>query len=574
MSRRALCLLHIYDLYQGGKDHMKKNVKFLGMAAAALLAVAPVATAGVANAATDNGLIVNAGGGVQATTPAGTHAADGSQAYPYSLNISRDVVNVSTSTPVSTYENASQLNLKLSTGSVVATSKVTVSDQPSAGNVPSSFVAGNTYYQQATITVNGLQAGKWYKIGTKVVQASPEGTIANIFVSAPLHAYDEAIQGQPYFKDMTAGGINLANGAFAYKAQSFTAGESVSQIEAAVRAAVVPMVNENGTNSQLNYNFGSIATQLANQGVTLTDNNTKVSANATSFYITVTTVNPKNNKTAVARVQFNKEANQNVYPAIYKANTLVKQGNSGAGIADVSAKKGSDYAKSLAKDPIKALGLKAYSIANNQTGVNNTTGQIDLKVLGNNIDANKVGVYPVTLRATNANGYTTELTFNVIINPVAGDNTRTATVQYKTGYGVNIWNVLSSTNVSFSGKRAMAGSTVTIYGEKTVNGVKYYQIGSKDSNEYIQAQYIDGTSSETTKPSTNKGEESVSGVLTVRYDGKGKVGLTNANGKYTGQYVSKNSRWKVFAKKTINGREFYRIGNQNQWIPADFSELD
>lgn len=68
-------------------------------------------------------------------------------------------------------------------------------------------------------------------------------------------------------------------------------------------------------------------------------------------------------------------------------------------------------------------------------------------------------------------------------------------------------------------------------------------------------------------------ETPVHGILTVKYNGRGKVNLLDNNGKYQMQYVSKNSRWKVFAKATINGRVMYRIGSQRQWIPAQYSNV-
>ncbi|GBG05276.1 SLAP domain-containing protein [Lactobacillus rodentium] len=541
---------------------MKKNVKYLGMAAAALLAVAPVATTGVANAATviTDG---NQASGNNNTTTAPRITLNGS-------------VNATVSTKPSelTTLSAVQRDLKvsgISGASVVGIGNTVVSNQQTGGVAVTSFQAGQTYWVQTSVAIAGLKANTKYSVNGHDYTSTARGVIENVPVSYSFVATDAAIQGQPYFVDYTtANHVNLANGAFAYKAQAFTPGESIADIQDTIAATVAPMVNENGNTRPLTINYGDITSQLANQGITVTDGHLPLSAS--SFYLTVSTTNPVNGKTATAKVQFNKADNYKNFPAIYQdgnKDNPIKQGNMGKGLGTIYLGVGSTGAKAFFSDPIGYLKLKAYTVNNTQSG------QIDLKVLSNNINPNKVGVYPITLRATNPNGYTTELTFNVIVNPVATDGSRVATVQYKAGYGVNVWNVVNSSNVSFSGKRVMAGQSVTIYGEKTVNGVKYYQI-TKNKNEYIQAQYVDGASADTTtKPSTdNKGEESVSGVLTVRYDGKGKVGLTNANGKYTGQYVSKNSRWKVFAKKTINGREFYRIGNQNQWIPADFSELD
>lgn len=48
-----------------------------------------------------------------------------------------------------------------------------------------------------------------------------------------------------------------------------------------------------------------------------------------------------------------------------------------------------------------------------------------------------------------------------------------------------------------------------------------------------------------------------------------KVALWNTKGEVTG-YISTNSAWKVFATRTINGLKMYRLGTQNQWVPAKY----
>lgn len=47
-----------------------------------------------------------------------------------------------------------------------------------------------------------------------------------------------------------------------------------------------------------------------------------------------------------------------------------------------------------------------------------------------------------------------------------------------------------------------------------------------------------------------------------------KVNMMDANGHFTNVYLNTNTSWKVFAKKTINGIECYRLGSQQQWVPA------
>lgn len=68
-------------------------------------------------------------------------------------------------------------------------------------------------------------------------------------------------------------------------------------------------------------------------------------------------------------------------------------------------------------------------------------------------------------------------------------------------------------------------------------------------------------------------ETPMNAVLTVRYAGRGRVRLLDENGNYQNQYVSRNSKWKVFGYREVGGRTLYRIGNDRQFIPAQFTNL-
>lgn len=78
------------------------------------------------------------------------------------------------------------------------------------------------------------------------------------------------------------------------------------------------------------------------------------------------------------------------------------------------------------------------------------------------------------------------------------------------------------------------------------------------------------------KPSDNKGDETpLDGTVyvpVINNDKNWKVALRDANGKTTGKYISTGTNWKVLAKKTIMGVTFYRLGTQDQWIPAQFAK--
>ncbi|MCH3905215.1 MAG: SEC10/PgrA surface exclusion domain-containing protein [Lactobacillus sp.] len=68
-------------------------------------------------------------------------------------------------------------------------------------------------------------------------------------------------------------------------------------------------------------------------------------------------------------------------------------------------------------------------------------------------------------------------------------------------------------------------------------------------------------------------ETPMSAVLSVRYNGRGRVRLLDQNGNYQDQYVSRNSKWKVFGYRQVNGQTLYRIGSEKQFIPAQFTNL-
>lgn len=51
-----------------------------------------------------------------------------------------------------------------------------------------------------------------------------------------------------------------------------------------------------------------------------------------------------------------------------------------------------------------------------------------------------------------------------------------------------------------------------------------------------------------------------------------KVRLLDSKGKYQ-KYIRTNTHWKVWEEKTIRGMKCYRIGTDEQWVPAKFAKL-
>lgn len=142
------------------------------------------------------------------------------------------------------------------------------------------------------------------------------------------------------------------------------------------------------------------------------------------------------------------------------------------------------------------------------------------------------------------------------------------TVNYVPGYGVNVW-ALSNEKAIFTQMRINDGVKVNIFDTKVINGVSYSRIKDANSDLWIQTQYLSDQNSTSEKP--------FKGILKVVYDGKGKVKLTDSKGRYQDDakytFVANASRYKVFGMKTINGKIYYRLGTQLQWIPSNYSML-
>lgn len=48
------------------------------------------------------------------------------------------------------------------------------------------------------------------------------------------------------------------------------------------------------------------------------------------------------------------------------------------------------------------------------------------------------------------------------------------------------------------------------------------------------------------------------------------ISLRNEKGHATGKFIPTNSRWKVFGDKIINGHRYYKLGSNEQWVPAKY----
>ncbi|WP_297820126.1 S8 family serine peptidase [uncultured Lactobacillus sp.] len=128
------------------------------------------------------------------------------------------------------------------------------------------------------------------------------------------------------------------------------------------------------------------------------------------------------------------------------------------------------------------------------------------------------------------------------------------------------WKIaLRDQNGHLTGKYISTNTSWRIFAKKEVNGKLYYRLGS-------QAQWVPADFLKLSQNSDAKKLNKVVYVPVLHNNKNYKVALWNSKGKLTG-YIKTNTRWKVFEQKTINGRLMYRIGNDNQWVQAQYAKL-
>lgn len=556
---------------------MKKNVKILGAAAAALLAVAPVvASATVANAST---VTVNSG----ATT-----TVDNASPLNFNVNLNAtagqtDIADIVKSVKLSVDGNAAVNKF--------STDNVQIVTANGANPVTSGTLQPGVQYRVLVkdINLSNLLTGKTWNLGAAEFQVGGTGSYSSTaksaelmsggnFLSAPFHLTKAGDPTQPYFVDDT--GNQVADNGTAWIG---TSGDGVawSQLNGSATASAIRLAAEKavklfpqGDNpAYFTTTDDNIKAQLSQQNVAFQNGAYVQPENG--FYVTLTALSPMSNKTVSIKVPFQGAG------VSYKGYPTINF--SWDGDTNYSSDfHGSTRLVSKGKQNIPASKLvrtikpgSTFNDSDAQKGFSATTadgnGSVDMSVLSNPVNTNVPGKYTVTLAATDwTTGKTSRLSYIV---QVGDADTTYQTVNYPKEYGVNIWSIAGNT-VSFTGNRQAGQSSVATFDTKTVNGVEYTRIESATSNKWIQSQYLGNHSNNKPAKPSNNGETKLNGVGRVRYNGKGAVRLLNANGHYVDQYVKNGASFKVWAEKTVNGQHLYRIGSQSQWIPAKYFSLN
>lgn len=151
-----------------------------------------------------------------------------------------------------------------------------------------------------------------------------------------------------------------------------------------------------------------------------------------------------------------------------------------------------------------------------------------------------------------------------------------ATVNYVPGYGIAVW---TAPNGKTTGKYFGHGTSWKVSAMAEYNGNTWYKVGT---NQWINGRYLklsdtinvpteninNGNNGNNSGSNTN--EEKLPGVITVNYVPGYYVYLRDGKGKMQQQRLIHGSKWKAFSKKTINGKTFYKLGSDKQWIESRY----
>jgi len=422
---------------------MKKNLRIVSAAAAALLAVAPVAATGVSTVFADTNVSV-VGGADKSTTNTATLKLAVTNALALNDGDSATKVAASLSTPTlpagaSVQVSQARLYKKADFDKIDGGEPKFVGDKNKDSNVPS-VEKGGHYVAVAYVTIIGLKPLTQYTVNdttTAKTMSDNTGTIANFAVASDEFVVSNtSLAGAPYVREnkndpnapaLASGSVNLTPGDYNVKALA-------KKITDAYEPAVTTN-KENSTTDSVNASAkfadveADVRTSLKAAGITTKGSDESFDKPAAAFVVTLNVVATNGQKTTFpVTVDPNATVADKTFPVLtyYVKGTKTDFPNIEKG----------DKTSSTTIDDVDSLtySTTANDFVNfNYVPVNGVVDTASIKkafaarvntdntnVLDVNVDASKVntkvaGKYPVTVSATNAEKKTTKVTFMLTV---------------------------------------------------------------------------------------------------------------------------------------------------------------
>ncbi|MDE7055816.1 MAG: SLAP domain-containing protein [Lactobacillus sp.] len=500
---------------------MKKNLRIVSAAAAALLAVAPIAASSVtANAA----VTVN-------NAPATQNPTEAANAVTVNVDLT------ATAGKTTAQEAINSVKLSATGASLVGfkTTNVKILANGKELNPTDKLNANDSYQVQVSgLGFNGLVNGTNYSIAGGTVNAtanankhySASSLASNVtFTSDAFQLTDASLTGTPYVKE---GNSVVSTGAVSLKENT------VSAIVNAIESKYAPAIDGTAKASWSNLT-ADVESSLKAAGINL--NNGKFTAPANAFTVNVN-VKANNGKTTSFPVLVNayqEAANYSENPVITYNNT--KYDHSQA----ITLKPNESFNNVAVNGTVNTKAIEdAFKAVVSSTDSNNLSVSVDTSKVNTAVAGN----YPVTVTAKNPNGKSVVLTFNLTVG--AKDASYKTVAQEGNVYTIN-GNTATKTNDTVK-----AGANVATFGTVTVDGVSYTRINSKTSNQFV----------ETSVFTAETGVEKTI-MHNAYYYGK--------DGKRVGtDKITRYNKISVVDKLvSIDGKSYYKVANKNLYINAD-----
>lgn len=509
---------------------MKKNLRIVSAAAAALLAVAPVAASGVVAPA--NTVSAAAKKNITNEAPTKLGSVDIGTVSLGTVSLDR-----ATNTPFTVKLNDTQRAIL----AAAAGAKAGVKD----AEINNIFVASAENQENGEIKQ------------TLVFTLKGQSVSYTTDVTAKFASQ----QGTPYFYQ-TKNNTILNNGdtvSLDTIANGFTPASLLSDIagEKGIVAAKTSDASNDG--ATITTTASDVESQLIAQGLKRASNG-EFDYPANGFNLKLT-AKSENGNTASITVRVNSKVNYNA-PAFVVNNKVYYSGNIEA--TDISKVDNNIIVNGLDNnDKYSADVVKADVIAHVQSAYGNNKHATAVAELKDNeatkavinsskisVDSSSVksepGIYPVIVTATNPAGLTSKLTVKVIVM----GSEHQAPVQYAKADNTKVYNINGNV-VSETKTTLKKDQAVKTFDSVTIDGVQYTQINSENSNEWVKASDLTAT-----KPAPEP--ETVASVSkTIMHNAY----YYNKEGQRVGTEKATRYDSVTVAPKTttINGKTYYQV---------------
>ncbi|WP_223902814.1 SLAP domain-containing protein [Lactobacillus laiwuensis] len=528
---------------------MKKNLRIVSAAAAALLAVAPVAAAGVSTVFADTTIPV-VGGTTQ----------DGVTTAKLELNVTNAASLVDGD--VASKVAASLATPTLPTGANVIPGKASIyeatANADGTGTVAANTKAadklekGKSYVAKVPVTISGLKANTDYTVNGKKETSDGTGVISGVQVQSKVFSVaNTALKGAPYVTfTQDSKEVIADSGSVDLDANSYTVSAVADKIDASRGKSGKYTVKTTAGNdpqaakaSFLNLEQ-DVRDGLKAAGVTVKADGS-FDKPAAPFTFTAH-LYATNGKTATFNVRVNSTATDgdDSFPQMYFNGQ--KDALRGTTTLDSVGDVNFNYVPVNGVVDTKAI-QNAF-----KTQVSKTDGTVMIPT----VDASKVntkvaGKYPVTVTATNADGKTTKVTFYLTVG-VKGATYKTV----QSDGDVTVYKIDGNT-VTDSKTTVKNGDQIAIFGDPIKVGEKTYsRINSADSDLYVESKFVDGSF----KPADKVKKTVMHNAYIYDKDHK-RVGTNMLRAYSTVEVIGA-------ATKLADGSLVYSIGD-NQYVMAD-----